>query len=143
MFWIWSHKLGIFFGGVASNRYRWGHANYRLSPEGIFVKTHLCAESRQVSHSRVQHHNHQMTKSKSTCSLGTSTVSASAQQNTAQWDKFVDFKVWIFWEGQKIWKNLCSTFDKSVVFCALNSILVKKSTKIFQTKCGQVILYKL
>ena len=68
-----------------------GHANYRLSPEGIFVKTHLCAESRQVSHSRVQHHNHQMTKSKSTCSLGTSTVSASAQQNTAQWDKFVDF----------------------------------------------------
>merc|ERR1711935_414213 len=40
-------------------------------------------ESRQVSHSRVQHHNHQMTKSKSSCSLGTSTVSASAQQNTA------------------------------------------------------------
>ena len=66
-------------------------ANYRLPPERIFVKTHLCAESRQVSHSRVQHHNHQMTKSKSTCSLGTSTVSASAQQNTAQWDKFVDF----------------------------------------------------
>ena len=53
------------------------------------------------------------------------------------------FKVWVFWEGHKIWKNLRRTFDKSVVFCARNSVLVKKSTKIFQNKCGQVVLYKL
>ena len=32
-------------------------------------------------------------------------------------------------------KNLRHTFD--------NSVLVKKSTKIFQNKCGQVVLYKL
>ena len=53
------------------------------------------------------------------------------------------FYVWVFWEGLKIWKNLCRTFDKSIVFCAHNSVLVKKSTKIFQNKCGQVLLYKL
>ena len=33
-------------------------------------------------------------------------------------------KVWVFWEGHKIWKNLCRTFDKSMVFCARNSVLV-------------------
>ena len=52
-------------------------------------------------------------------------------------------KVWVFWEVHKIWKNLCCTFDKSVVFCVCNSVLVKKSTKIFKNKCGQVVLYKL
>ena len=52
-------------------------------------------------------------------------------------------KVWVFWEGHKIWKNLCHTFDKSVMFCARNSVLFKKSTKIFQNKCGQVVLYIL
>ena len=52
-------------------------------------------------------------------------------------------KVWVFWEGHKIWKNLCRTFDKSVVFCAPNSVLVKKSTKNSKNKCGQVVLYKL
>ena len=31
-------------------------------------------------------------------------------------------KVWVFWEGHKIWKNLRRTFDKSVVFCARNSL---------------------
>ena len=51
-------------------------------------------------------------------------------------------KVWIFWEGHKIWKNICRTFEKSVLFCLRDSILVKKSTKIF-FKCGQVVLYKL
>ena len=40
-------------------------------------------------------------------------------------------------------KNLPRTFHKSVVFCARNSVIVKKSTKIFQNKCGQVVLYKL
>ena len=30
-----------------------------------------------------------------------------------------------------------------VVFCVCNSVLVKKSTKIFQNKCGKVVLYKL
>ena len=29
------------------------------------------------------------------------------------------------------------------MFCARNSVLVKKLTKIFQNKCGQVVLYKL
>ena len=29
------------------------------------------------------------------------------------------------------------------MFCARNSILVKKLTKIFQNKCGQDVLYKL
>ena len=52
-------------------------------------------------------------------------------------------KVMVFWEGHKIWKNLCRTFDKSVVFCAPNSVLVKKSTKNSKNKCGQVVLYKL
>ena len=52
-------------------------------------------------------------------------------------------KVWVFWEGHKIWKNIRHTFDKNVVFCARNSVLVKKSTKSFQNKCGQVVLYKL
>ena len=33
-------------------------------------------------------------------------------------------KVWVFWEGHKIWKNLCCTFDKSVVFWARNSVLI-------------------
>ena len=35
------------------------------------------------------------------------------------------FKVWVFWKGQKIWKNLRRTFDKSVVFCARNSRCLK------------------
>ena len=52
-------------------------------------------------------------------------------------------KVWVFWEGHKIWINLCRTFDKSVIICARNSILVKNLTKIFQNKRGQVVLYKL
>ena len=46
-------------------------------------------------------------------------------------------------KATKFEKNLLRTFDKSVVFCAHNSVLVKKSTKIFQNKCGQVVLYKL
>ena len=46
-------------------------------------------------------------------------------------------------KATKFEKNLRRTFDKSVVFCARNSVLVKKSTKIFQNKCGQVVLYKL
>ena len=61
------------------------------------------SESRQVSHSRVQHHNHQITKSRSACSLGT----ASVQNNPAQWSEFFSFcsqtyqillLFWIFWD---------------------------------------------
>ena len=64
--------------------------------------------------------------------------------NTSIFNKWIAynwcfFKVWVFWEGHKIWKNLRRTFDKSIVFCARNSVLVKKSTEIFQNKCGQVI----
>ena len=46
-------------------------------------------------------------------------------------------------KATKLKKNLHRTFDKSVVFCARNSVLVKKLTKIFQNKCGQVVSYKL
>ena len=46
-------------------------------------------------------------------------------------------------KATKFEKNLLYTFDKSIVFCACNSVLVKKSTKIFKNKCGQVVLYKL
>ena len=35
-------------------------------------------------------------------------------------------------KATKFEKNLHRTFDKSVVFCARNSILVKKSTKILK-----------
>jgi hypothetical protein len=42
-------------------------------------------------------------------------------------------------KATKFEKNLRRTLDKSVVFCARNSELVKKSTKIFQNKCGQVV----
>ena len=52
-------------------------------------------------------------------------------------------KVWVFWECHKIWKNLCRTFDKSVVFCARNSVLVKKSTKIFETNVTSRIIQTL
>ena len=44
-------------------------------------------------------------------------------------------------KATKFEKNLRCTFDKSVVFCAHNIVLVKKLTKIFQNKCGQVVLY--
>ena len=46
-------------------------------------------------------------------------------------------------KATKFEKNLSCTFDKSVVFCARNNVLVKKSTKIFQNKCGPAVLYKL
>ena len=58
-------------------------------------------------------------------------------------DPSLVIKVWVFWEGHKIWKNIRLSFDKSVMFCARNSVLVKKLTKIFQNKCRQVVLYKL
>ena len=46
-------------------------------------------------------------------------------------------------KATKFEKNLHRTFDKSVVFCACNSLLVKKLTKNFQNKCGQVLIHKL
>ena len=46
-------------------------------------------------------------------------------------------------KATKFEENLCPTFDKSIWFCARNSVLVKKWTKIFQNKFGQVVLYKL
>ena len=46
-------------------------------------------------------------------------------------------------KATKFEKKNRRTFDKSVVFCARNSVLVKKSMKIFKNKCGQVVLYKL
>ena len=46
-------------------------------------------------------------------------------------------------KAKKFEKNLRCTCDKSVVFSACNSILVKKWMKIVQNKCGQVVLYKL
>ena len=44
-------------------------------------------------------------------------------------------------KATKFEKNLCRTFDKSVVFCARNSLIIKKSTKIFKNKYGQVLKY--
>ena len=44
-------------------------------------------------------------------------------------------------KATKLKKNLRSTYDKRVMFCARNSVLVKKS--ISQNKCDQVVLYKL
>ena len=52
-------------------------------------------------------------------------------------------KVWVFWEGHKIWKNLRRTFDKSFMFCVRNSVLVKKLMNIFQNKYGQAVHYHL
>ena len=46
-------------------------------------------------------------------------------------------------KATKFEENLRNTFDKGVMFCARNIILVKKSTKIFKNKCVQVVLYKL
>ena len=67
--------------------------------------------------------------------------------NTSIFNKWIAynwcfFKVWVFWEGHKIWKNLRRTFDKSIVFCARNSVLVKKSTKIFKNKLYYLTLAK-
>ena len=51
-------------------------------------------------------------------------------------------KVWILWEGHKMWKKSSSYFwQERRVLCVY--LLVKKSTKIFQNKCAQVVLYKL
>ena len=53
-------------------------------------------------------------------------------------------EVWVFWEGHKIWRKSWSYFwQEHQVLCARNSVFVKESTKIFQNKCGQVLLYKL
>ena len=46
-------------------------------------------------------------------------------------------------KATKFEKKILCTFDKSIVLCVRNSVLVKKSTNIFQNKCGQVVLYKL
>ena len=106
-----------------------------------FVKTGRC-EKTIISSALMKNENHwpyQM------CAHGQSSVHVKG----LRWKSilFIQLsqisKVWVFWEGHKIWKNLRHTFDKSVVFCARNSVLVKKLTKIFQNKCGQVVLYKL
>ena len=81
-----------------------------------------------------------MTKSKSTCSLGTSTVSASAQQNTAQWDKFVDFNI-----------RCLNGFPKNVKFLAifwkierrqfeLTFAIIPKNWKVNQANDGLSLL---
>jgi hypothetical protein len=46
-------------------------------------------------------------------------------------------------KAKKFKKIFVVLFDKSVVFCARISVFVKKLTKIFKNRCGQVILYKL
>ena len=43
----------------------------------------------------------------------------------------------------KFEKNLHRIFDKSVMFFARSSLLIKNSTKIFENKCGQVVSCKL
>ena len=46
-------------------------------------------------------------------------------------------KVWVFWEGRKIWKNLRRTFDKNVVFCARNSDLSKSRRRFLKTNVAK------
>ena len=58
---------------------------------------------------------------------------------TISWILRQSCKVWDFWEGHKIWKNLCPTFDKFIVFCTHSSVLVKKSTKILQMWTSRII----
>ena len=48
-----------------------------------------------------------------------------------QFDQIFQVKLGFSEKATKFEKNLGRTFDKSVVFCAGNSVLVKKSTKIF------------
>ena len=52
-------------------------------------------------------------------------------------------KVWVFWEGHRIWKKSSSHFWLERCVLCRNSVLVKKYTKIFQNKYGQFVLYKL
>ena len=61
--------------------------------------------------------------------------------NTYGWGSLLKFG--FSEKATKFEKNIHRTFDKSVVFYGHNSVFVKKSTKIFQNKCGQVVLYKL
>ena len=64
-----------------------------------------------------------------------------------EWNIFQDGSTllkFVFSEkATKFEKNLRCTSDKSVEFCARNSILVKKLTKIFKNKCGQIVLFKV
>ena len=46
-------------------------------------------------------------------------------------------------KATKFEKNLRRTFDKSIMFCARNSVLVKKLTKNFQNKCDHLIIQTL
>jgi hypothetical protein len=51
-------------------------------------------------------------------------------------------KVWVFWEGHKIWKkSLLYFWQERRVLCAQQRTC-QKSMKNFQKKCGQVVLYK-
>ena len=46
-------------------------------------------------------------------------------------------------KATKFEKIFVILLKRAFVLCARNSVLVKKSTKIFQNKCRQVVLYKL
>ena len=49
----------------------------------------------------------------------------------------------MFSEDATKFEKIFGVLLTSVMFCAHNSVLVKKSTKSFQNKHGQAILYKL
>merc|ERR1712223_1389913 len=51
------------------------------------------SESRQVSYSRVQHHNHQITKARSSCSLGTSSTQNTSHGNVTTDNMLKDLDV--------------------------------------------------
>ena len=61
-------------------------------------------------------------------------------KNSFGYSKSYDYSLGLLRRRQNLKKSLSY---KSVVFCAHNSVVVKNSTKIFQNKCGQVVLYKL
>ena len=81
------------------------------------------------------------TSSTSLVSEGRKSTNSAGQQSGAK--KFGKLKFGFSEKATKFEKNLCRTFDKSVMFYERNSLLVKTSMKIFQNKCDQVVLYKL
>ena len=52
---------------------------------------------------------------------------------------FKTIKVWVFWEGHKIWKNLRRTFDKSVLICVCNSVDEDFSKQMWPSRIIQTL----
>ena len=57
--------------------------------------------------------------------------------------KAVCIKVWVFWQGHKIWKNLYHTFPRVSCSVRPTAYLSNNWLRFFKNKCGQVVLYKI